>query len=70
MPKFETKQSVLRNSASKKKKGSRGTQKKEVAQKRRKETRAVEVIFVGEDDVVSEQIHAQTPCHLGESYVS
>lgn len=69
MPKFGTKQSVLRNSASKKKKGSRGTQKQEVAQKRRKETRA-EVIFVGEDDVVSEQIHAQTPCHLGESYVS
>ena len=56
MPKVGTKQSVLRNSASKRKKGSRGTQKQEVAQKRRKETRAVEVIFVGEDDVVSEQI--------------
>lgn len=56
MPKVGTKQSVLRNSASKRKKCSRGTQKQEVAQKRRKETRAVEVIFVGEDDVVSEQI--------------
>ena len=105
---------------SKRKKCSRGTQKQEVAQKRRKETRAVEVIFVGEDDFVSEQIlppaesaskrkiqpndngsssnetaeddlapvegyrlvsmdsllkfvkriHAQAPCHLGESYVS
>ena len=56
MPKVGRKQSVLRNSASKRKKGFRGTQKQEVAQKRRKETRAVEVIFVGEDDVVSEQI--------------
>ena len=50
MPKVGKKQSVLRNSASKRKKGFRGTQKQEVAQKRRKETRAVEVTFVGEDD--------------------
>ena len=53
------KQCVLRNSASKRKKGFRGTQKQEVAQKRRKQTRAVEVTsfgLVGEDDVVSEQI--------------
>ena len=48
------KQCVLRNSASKRKKGFRGTQKQEVAQKRRKQTRAVEVTsfgLVGEDDV-------------------
>lgn len=120
MPKVGRKQSVLRNSASKRKKGFRGAQKQEVAQKRRKETRAVEVTFVGEDDVVSEQIpppaesaskrkiqpnhdgsssnetaeddlapaegyrlvsmdsllkfvkriYAETPCHLGKSYVS
>ena len=120
MPKVGRKQSVLRNSPSKRKKGFRGTQKQEVAQKRRKETRAVEVTFVGEDNVVSDQIpppaesaskwkiqpnddgscsnetaednltpaegcrlvsmdrllkfvktiHAQTPCHLGNSYVS
>ena len=56
MPKVGIKQSVLRNSASKRERGFRGTQKQEVAQKRRKETRAVEVTFVGEDDVVSEQI--------------
>lgn len=56
MPKVGRKQSVLRNSASKRKKGFRGTQKQEVAQKRRKETRALEVTFVGEDDLVSEQI--------------
>ena len=67
MPKVGTKQSVLRNSASKRKKGSRGTQKLEVAQKRRKETRAVEVIFVGKDDVVSEQIlHPQNPLPNGK----
>ena len=122
MPKVGRKQSVLRNSPSKRKKGFRGThgQKQEVAQKKRKETRAVEVTFAGEDDVVSEQIppptesaskrkiqpnddgscsnetaeddlapaegyrlvsmdsllkfvkriYAQTPCHLGKSYVS
>ena len=50
------KQSLLRNYALKRKKGFKGTQKQEVAQKRRKETRAVEVTFVREDDVVSEQI--------------
>ena len=111
---------MKKNSVSKRKKGVRGAQKQEVAQKRRKETRAVEVTFVGEDDVVSEQIpppaesaskrkiqpnddgsssnetaeddlapaegyrlvsmdsllkfvkriYAQTPCHLGKSYVS
>lgn len=120
MPNVGKKQSVLRKSASKRKKSFRGTQKQEVVQKRRKETRAVEVTFVGEDDVVSEQIlppaesvskrkilpnddesssnesieddlapaegyrlvsmdsllkfvkriHAQTPCNLGENYVS
>ena len=67
MPKVGRKQSVLRNSASKRKKGFRGTQKQEVAQKRRKETRAVEVIFVGKDDVVSEQIlHPQNPLPNGK----
>ena len=120
MPNVGKKQSVLRKSASKRKKSFRRTQKQEVVQKRRKETRAVEVTFVGEDDVVSEQIlppaesvskrkilpnddesssnesieddlapaegyrlvsmdsllkfvkriHAQTPCNLGENYVS
>ena len=59
MPKVGEKQSVLRNSASKIKKGFRRTQKQEVAQKRRKETRAVEVTFVGENDVVSEKISPQ-----------
>ena len=54
--KLGKKQSVLRNFALKRKKGFKGTQKQEVAQKRRKETRAVEVTFVSEDDVVSEQI--------------
>ena len=58
---------VLRNSPSKGKKGFRATQKQEVAQKRRKETRAVEVIFVGKDDVVSEQIlHPQNPLPNGK----
>ena len=56
MPKVGKKQSVLWNYASKRKKGIRGTQKQEVLRKGREETRAVEVIFVGEDDVVSEQI--------------
>ena len=56
MPNVGRKQSVLRNRPSKRKKGFRGTQKQEVAQKRRKETRALEVTFVGEDDLVSEQI--------------
>ena len=57
MPKVGEKQSnKQRNYALKRKKGFKGTQKQEVAQKRRKETRAVEVTFVREDDVVSEQI--------------
>ena len=56
MPKFGEKQSVLRNYVPKRKKGFKGTQKQEAAQKRRKETQAVEVTFVGEDDVISEQI--------------
>ena len=54
--KLGKKQSGLRNFALKRKKGFKETQKQEVAQKRRKETRAVEVTFVSEDDVVSEQI--------------
>ena len=48
--KLGKKQSVLRNFALKRKKGFKGTQKQEVAQKRRKETRAVEVTFVSKDD--------------------
>ena len=56
------KQSLLRNYALKRKKGFKGTQKQEVAQKRRKETRAVEVTFVREDDVVSEQILGSGGC--------
>ena len=39
-----------------KKRGYGGTRKLEVVPKRRKETRAVEVTFVGEDDVGGEQI--------------
>ena len=56
------KQSLLRNYALKRKKGFKGTQKQEVAQKRRKGTRAVEVTFVREDDVVSEQILGSGGC--------
>ena len=55
MPKVEKKQSVLRKKTSKRKKRFRGSQKQDVA-KKRKETPAIEVTFVGEDDVVSEQI--------------
>ena len=54
--KLGKKQPVLRNCALKRKKGFKGNQKQEVAQKRRKETRAVEVTFASEDDIVCEQI--------------
>ena len=56
MPKVGKKQSVLRKSTSKRKKRFRGTQKQDVAGKKRKETPAAEVTFVCEDDVVSENI--------------
>ena len=54
---LEKKQSGVRNSTSKRKKRFRGTQKQDVAVKKREETPAVEVTLVGEDDVVKKKIH-------------
>ena len=55
MPKVGKKQSVLKHNSIKRKKVFKGISKQEVAAKKRRETRAVEITFVG-DDVVSEQI--------------
>ena len=51
------KQSGVRNSTSKRKKRFKGTQKQDVAVKKREEMPAVEVTLVGEDDVVKKKIH-------------
>ena len=49
------KQSGVRNCTSKRKKRFRGTQKQNVAVKKREETPSVEVTLVGEDDVVNKK---------------
>ena len=51
------KQSGVRNNTSKRKKRFKGTQKQDVAVKKREEMPAVEVTLVGEDDVVKKKIH-------------
>ena len=51
MPNVGKNLSVLRKKKKKKKDRFQGTYKQEVAQNRRKETRAIEVTLVGEDDV-------------------
>ena len=56
MPKVGKKQSVLKHNSVKRKKVFKGISKQKVAAKKRRETRAVEITFVGEDDVVSEHI--------------
>ena len=56
MPKLSKKQSVLKHNSVKRKKVFKEISKQEVAAKKRRETRAVEITFVGEGDVVSEQI--------------
>ena len=53
---MEKKLSGVRNGISKRKKRFRGTQKQDVVVKERKETPAVEVTLIGEDDVVKKQI--------------